>query len=385
MAVAIKLPDIGTNVEECRLQSWRVKVGDLVSRGQILADIETDKATMELESTAAGVILRQVVSSGEAARTGDILAYVGKPGEVLDETLVAAEASTDVGQGDAIGPALRSGTDLTGEPRAVATIVRNLATKLGVDLANLRGTGIGGVITRADVLQASRMAAPSAVTEKGEPLTRNQAAVARAVLQSWSSMPHYQLEASIDMTAAQRIRTENAIKDQRPSFDAIFIRALAKSVQAVPRVGAKLSGERVFQPTAIDIALVVGTGDELFMPVVRDADQKDLSTIQAEIADLTGRASAGTLKAEQMTGSCMALSNLGMYPIEAFNAIVFPENSAILAVGAVTKKPVVIEDRVEIRPMVKATLSVDHRLINGRTAGRFLAKLKQIIEAGDFA
>ncbi len=385
MASAIKLPDMGTNVEECKLLSWLVKEGDPVKRGQVLAEIETDKATAELESTAEGVLLRQVIKAGETASTGDILAYVGQPGEVIK----AAVTTAGVGGGPMF-PAARtqaapSAQAGVGGPARVAPVVRNLAAKLGVDLARVQGTGAGGTITREDVLRASQAAPATAVAPAGESLTRGQAAVARAVLQSWKEIPHYYIDATIDMTAAQRIRAEGEKKGRRPSFDAIFLKALAKALQAFPRVAAKLQGGHVVQPSGIHLGFMIGAGDELFMPVIRDADRKNLDAIQTEIADLAVKVRAGTLKAEHMTGSCMALSNLGMYSIEGFRAVIFPEHSTILALGAVQKKPVVVEDRVEIRPMVTATLGVDHRLINGRTAAEFLSKMKQIIESGDLA
>jgi pyruvate dehydrogenase E2 component (dihydrolipoamide acetyltransferase) len=144
-----------------------------------------------------------------------------------------------------------------------------------------------------------------------------------------------------------------------------------------------LEGERVLKPAGIHLGFMIGVENELFMPVIRDVDRKGLRALQTEISELALKVRAGGLKAEQMGGSCMALSNLGMYPVEGFEAIIFPEHSTILALGAVQKKPVVVDDRIEIRPLVTATLAVDHRLINGRTAAEFLSKVKQIIESGD--
>jgi len=184
------------------------------------------------------------------------------------------------------------------------------------------------------------------------------------------------------MTAAEQLRAAGAAAGTKISYDAIFLRAMAGAIGAVPLVAARLDGRRVIHAVGVHIALAVGEGNQLFLPVVRDVDTKDLNVLQSEIVDLASRARAGVLKPEQMTGGCITLSNLGMYPIESFDAIIFPEHSAILAVGSVQKRPVVVNDGVAIRPMATVKLAVDHRLINGRAAAEFLSRLKQIVESG---
>lgn len=400
MAAAIRLPDMGTNVEECKILSWLVKEGDHVKRGEVLAEIETDKAIAELESTAEGVLLRQVLKAGDMARTGDILAYVGQSGEMVAEEPTATgrpSIAMLTGAEKMAAPNLRVAptavasvsakpTNQPGSSRPVrvSPVVYNLAAKLGVDLARVHGSGARGMITREDVLRASRPAPQPGAAPPGEQLSRAQAAVARAVLRSWKEIPHLYIEMAIDMTAAQRVQAESETSGGPPSYDAIFLKAMADAIKAVPQVAAMLEGERVVRPERIHIALAVSFEDELFLPVVRDVDQKDLVTLQAEIANLTSQIRTGRLEAEQMTGGWMALSNLGMYPVESLQALIFPEHSTILALGTVQKKPVVVNNRVEVRPVVKAKLAADHRLINGRTAAEFLSKVKQIVESGDF-
>jgi pyruvate dehydrogenase E2 component (dihydrolipoamide acetyltransferase) len=383
MAVPIKLPDMGTTVEECKVLTWRVKEGDAVKRGDVLAEIETDKAVAELESTAEGVLLRQIVNAGDMAHTGDVLAYIGKRGDTVPpETQGAPTPRATSPRGPVVAgvaPARSAGAG----PVRVAPVVRNLAVKLNVDLASVQGTGAGGLITREDVLQASQRVPRPATASAAEGLPRAQAAVARAVQRSWKEIPHLYITAVLDMTAAERIRTEGELKGNRPSYDAIFLKAMALAAEAVPLVAAKLDGERVVRPQGIHIALAIGLGNELFLPVLRDVGKKDLVTLQAEIADLVSKVRNRSLRPDQMTGAGMALSNLGMYPIEDFQAIIFPEHSTILAVGSVQKKAVVRDGRVEIRPLATAKLAADHRLINGRTAAEFLSKLKEVIEFGD--
>ena len=382
MAVAIKLPDMGTNVEECKLQSWRVQEGQKVKRGDVLADIETDKAVAELESTAEGTVLRHVVPAGAMAHMGDVLAYIGQPGESVPDPSAAAPTASAVATAPASSAPQPAAAP--GAPARVSPMVRNLAAKMGVDLASVRATGAGGMITREDVLNA-KTAAPSAsaAVEAGEQASRGQAAVARAVTRSWKETPHLYVSMSIDMTAAVKARGDKNTQGTRPSFDAIFLKALGTAIGAVPLFASRWEGERIVKTPGINIALAVSAGNDLLLPVIRDVNAKTLDVLQTEISAVSTSVRAGTLKPEQMTGGCMALSNLGMYPVEAFEGIIFPGHSSILTVGTVTNTPVAVDGRVEIRPQAKATLAADHRLINGRVAAEFLSKVKEVLEAGD--
>jgi pyruvate dehydrogenase E2 component (dihydrolipoamide acetyltransferase) len=386
MPNVIKLPDMGTNVAECKVQAWRVKEGDTVKRGQILADIETDKAVAELESTAEGVVLQIVVKAGDTAQTGDILAYVGKPGETLAPERMQTSAPAG-GPSPQTAGAVAASPPTPAASGRVSPIVRNLATKLGVDLNRVKGTGPGGIITREDVQRAAQEpAAPGAAAPSAaEELPRVQAAVARAVQRSWREIPHLSIATSIDMTAAQALRTENTDGATKLSYDAIFLKAMARAAEAVPLVTSRLDGERVVRSSGIHIAVAVGIGNELYLPVVRDVDKKSLASVNSEVSELAASARRHTLKADQMAGACMALSNLGMYPVDFFDAIIFPEHSAILTVGAIQERPVILDGQVKACPLVTVKIAADHRLINGRTAAEFLSKVKEAIESGSLS
>jgi len=372
MVTEVRVPDLGTTVDEVKLVAWLIKEGESVKRGDVLAEIQTDKATIDLESVAEGTLLKQLVPEDTKVGKGDVLAYVGKPGEAIPELKAPADAPE--------ARASSAPVPRTDAPR-VSLMVKNLANKLGVDLASVEGTGRNGMITREDVRNAAKGSSISVAV--GEPLSRAQAGVAKAVLKSVQTMPHLRVTASLDMTAVQRLREEAKATGEKLSYDAILLKALAKAIEAVPLIAAKLEGERVVKPTGLHIALAVGRGDELLLPVVRDVNKKDLSAVQSDIADFAARADKNEIKFEEMTGGCMTLSNLGMYPIDAFDAIIFPEHSAILAVGATQKKAVVVEDCVEICPVANVTLSVDHRLINGRNAAEFLTRVKDVMESGE--
>jgi pyruvate dehydrogenase E2 component (dihydrolipoamide acetyltransferase) len=432
MAIAIKLPDMGTTVDECKVLAWKVKVGDSVKRGDVLADIETDKAVAELESTAEGVLLQCRVPAGTMARTGDVLAYVGRAGEsVPGERAGEQEVSTssahqteaphrpDAGTTPALerhpssceegsfagsppgsepvlslskeGAApkapgwLQTGVIPGGPPR-VSPIVRNLAAKLGVDLGQLTGTGAGGIITREDVQRAHRQAAATSNAPSGaEQLSRMQAAVARAVEKSWREIPHLTIAASIDMERAIELREKSATRGAKVSYDAIFLKAMALACVKHPLFLAKLEGKRIVRSPGVHIALAVSFGDELQLPVIRDVDRKSLASLQAEIGELTATLKARALRADQLSGATMALSNLGMFPIDSFDAIIFPGHSSIITVGSVQTVATVVDGQVALGPRVNVKLAADHRLINGRAAAEFLSAVKQIIEAGNLA
>jgi pyruvate dehydrogenase E2 component (dihydrolipoamide acetyltransferase) len=387
MAIAIRLPDMGTNVEECRVLTWKVKEGDLVKRGDVLADIETDKAVAELESTAEGVLLQRRVLAGATARTGEILAYVGQAGESIITAAEGARGADDPHEQKAGDHGeIPMGTAPIG-PLRVSPIVRNLAAKLGVDLQQVKGTGAGGIITREDVQRAhsATSSVETSAPSPAEQLPRLQAAVARAVQKSWREIPHLRISASIDMSRAQEWREKSRAGGSKISYDAIFLKAMARAAVNHPLFLARLEGERIVRPQGIHIALAVGFADDLYLPVIRDVDQKDLRALHAEISELTGKIKAHALKFDPPSGATMALSNLGMYPVESFDAIIFPEHSSILAVGCIQAIPVFIGGEVEIRPRVMVKVAADHRLINGRAAAEFLTEVKNMIESENFS
>ncbi|HEY3396224.1 MAG TPA: dihydrolipoamide acetyltransferase family protein [Armatimonadota bacterium] len=354
MAAPIRMPDLGTTVDECMIMGWRVAEGDTVALGDILADIETDKAIIELESVAAGVVLKLLAEADAMVQVGDVLAYIGEPGEALPEEAPAA-------------------------PVAVAPLVRNLAAKLGVDLATVTGTGQGGVLTREDVQRASQ--APVAPAEpEGAALSRVQEAVARAVASSWADKPHTYFTAAVDMTAAVALRERAQAEGSPLSHDALLLAAMAAALPEFPALRSVWQEGRVVAIPGLHLAVAIGREQELFLPVIFDVDRLSLAQVQAQLNELVAEIQAGTLPASRLTGACLALTNLGMFPIESFDPIIFPEHSAILAAGAVTLTPVAVDGQVVIRPIMRMTLAADHRVINGRTAAGFLAAVKAHLE-----
>lgn len=372
MATPIRMPDLGTTVEEFKIMAWLVGEGDFVELGDALAEIETDKAVTQLESTAKGVVLKLLVEAGDTVYTGDTLAYIGAQGEVLAEEETTAPKATSAPTPAETLPSFE-------QPQEAAFIVRNLAAHLNVELGAVRGSGEGGVVTRDDVLRVrSGEAAPAAVLET---LSRGQAAVARAVTKSWTEIPHIFMAAAIDMSATQRLRAKNEAAGRKISYDAIFLKALAQACKAYPTAAAHLDGEKIVPAQGMHIAFAMGRENELFLPVVRDLDRRSLAEIQAEIETIVAQVKAGALSADRMAGACMAMSNLGMYPVTSFDPIIFPGHSIMLAVGGITPQPVVIDGGIHVRPICNVKLAADHRLINGRLAAAFVGELKACIES----
>jgi len=374
MATAIPVPDIGTTVDHVRLVKWLKSEGDTVKRGEALCEVETDKATSDLESIAEGVILKLLVEEDTEVEQGAVIAYVGKPGETVPD----GDAAPD---GDASGAGVdgpeREAPDVGGKPKGVAVspLIRNLAEREGVDLATVTGTGPAGRITRDDVLKAR-----SQTPDEGSSLSANQQVVARRVARSQREIPPIHLTGRIDMSAviAERDRLKTA--GSKVSFDAFFLRAIAGIMKAFPHFRSRLDSDTVIESDEVIPGIAVSEGYELYTPVIRGADGMSLENIESAIRKLLGKAGRKEFAPEDLTGGTLTVSNLGMYPVGSFSAIIPPDQVAILSVGAIEPTPVVRDGEITVVPMTTVTLSVDHRLINGKEGAEFLTALKEKME-----
>ena len=446
MAVPIKMPDFGTNVEEVKLIHWLKQIGEPVARGEGLCEVETDKATVELESIAQGVLLAQVVPAGTDLREGTIIAYVGQAGEQVPTTRgmgvppMSTTGVSPVSEEYRAGDRTEKGTGTAQKPAEpvpisvkAAPMIRNLAAREGVDLSTVHGSGPGGQITRDDVLRAKAGAPLRAATGRerseeplpsgrGSPvLSANQRAVARRVSQSHREIVPINLVGRIDMSAAIAMRQRQESQNQKVSFDAVFVYAVSRVLGQFLQFRRAMIGEDVVAIPGVHVGLAVSVGTELYTPTILDADKKSLVEIDAQIRQLTDKARAGQLTLGEMSGACFTVSNLGMLPVIAFNAIIPPGQAAALAVGAIEQMlvapplvapplvapplvaPPLVAPPLVAPPLVAPpsplgggspasqdtpkqtwgchiTLSVDHRLINGRQGGEFLGAIKQFVE-----
>jgi len=353
MATAITIPDIGTTVDWVKLVKWLKKEGDTVRRGEALCELETDKAVSELESIAKGELLKILVDEGSEVKQAAVIAYVGASGEAVPE-------------------------EETPSSPAVSPMIRNLARKHGVDLDRLKGTGPDGRITREDVLGAK----DTGETEKGTALSPNQRTVGRMLGRSQAEMVPFDLVCRIDMTAANRLRGELTGADTAPPpYDVVFIYALSRMLRDFPLFMSHLAGERVVTADKVGIGFAVALSRGLFSLVVPEADTLAAEEIAVEVRKQVHRAARGKAAAGDTLDACFGISNLSAYPVQAFNAIIPPSQSAILAIGAVEDVALVRDGKIVAAPACFVTLTVDHRLINGREAGRFLARLKEVMES----
>jgi pyruvate/2-oxoglutarate dehydrogenase complex dihydrolipoamide acyltransferase (E2) component len=365
MVTAIRMPDIGTTVDRVTLVSWLVKRGDGVKRGDPLCEVETDKAVSELESVAEGVVLDLSVEAGAEIEQGTIIAYVGQPGEA---TAAPAEPTAPAAPGAEAA-------------RSIPPLVRNLARKEGVDLGLVTGTGPGGRITREDVLRAKAAPAEPPAAPAGKPLPPSQITIGRRVSRSHREIPPISFMAHIDMANVLRARRDMEKKTGRkPSFDAFFVKAAAGAMRRFPHFRSRFERDSAIEREAVDVGVAIDRDGRLFIPVVRGADAKTLAGIDADIRALAAEAGSGTLAADALSGATLTVTNLGMFPVTAFQAIIPPDQAAVLSVGAVEDRAVVRQGAVTAAPMATVTLTVDHRLVNGREAAEFVTELKKALE-----
>jgi len=382
MAVPLRMPDLGTVEGRVTLVRWLKSEGDAVALGEPLFEVETDKGVSEVEAAMAGVLERRVAAEGASVAAGDTIAFVRRYGE-------GTAPSEGAGSREPAAPASPRRAEQPLPPagpaaRRVAPVLAALAAKWGLDIDTIPGTGPGGAVTRNDVLRGRNTAKAS---DRSPPrLAHAQSIVAANVSQSHREKPVYHVRAVVDMSKVAAARRQDAAAVGRaPRFDAFLVKAAAVSIAQSPVFRTFITGDAMGEHDAIDVAVAVGIGDELYAPAVRDADKKSVVEISLEIAALAERAASHSLSARDAEDSCFLVSNLGMFPVESFEAIVYPAHAAALAVGAVTRSPVADGETVRVAPLVHLTLSVDHRLVNGAAAARFLARVKQVLENGELA
>ncbi len=390
----LHMPDLGTVEGTVTLVRWLKREGDAVALGEPLFEVETDKGVSEVECAAEGTLAEHLVQEGASVAAGDPIASIRGPGESAEAHPAASprgEPSAPSVQGPASGRAApdRRASEVRGVApgRGSAPVLAALARKWGVDLSAVRGSGTGGAVTRQDILRerdAARAGAgplsgatPRAAdaSRGGTGLSPRQAVVAARVSQSHREKPVFHVSARVDMTWVIGARA-------KLRFDAFFVKTCAAAIVEFPAFRRALLGGAAVTHQAVDIAVAIGVGDDLFAPAVRAADTCSVEEISAQIDALFTKSQAGALAAADSQGSCFLVSNLGMFPVESFDAVILPEHSAALAVGASVPTPVADGTGVRIAPLAALTLSVDHRLINGAAAARFLSRVKDMLEKG---
>jgi pyruvate dehydrogenase E2 component (dihydrolipoamide acetyltransferase) len=427
MADTVLMPKLGFDMREGTLVRWVKNEGEPVNKGEVLAEIETDKATVEVESFFSGTVLRHLVEQGAVVPVGQPIAVIGQPGEKVEVPAATVEApaaeptpsapadQTAISEIEAAAPSgeeLEEGkeTVLPGGVRA-SPLARRLAEESGLDLRTVKGSGPRGRITRKDVeaaLQAvtaaptpvpptpeaptPAVAIPLPVWTEGEappdrevPLTRLRAMLGRRMQESKQQAPHFYVTREYDVTKLVSLREEiNALlpAEQKISINDFVVKATGLALRAFPEMNASFAGDKVVVHGHVNVGVAVPVEGGLITVVTHDTDRKPLRLLAMETRAMIERARSGKVKPEDIEGSTFSTSNLGMFDVEEFSAIINPPEAGILAVGAARKVPVVDENsgEVVVRTKMKATISVDHRVVDGAGAARFMQVLGEFLE-----
>jgi len=391
MASRVVMPKLTDTMEEGVVLKWKKHEGDSVGAGDILAEIETDKAVMDLEAFASGTLRRILVSEGETVKAGALIAVIAEPDEdikgVLADTVTAARAakatpspSLDVSvkpaQADALGGRIADERSLKVSPRA-----RTLATEHGVDLSTIKGSGPEGRIVEQDVLDARSAQAPRRPGTTDRPLSQMRKAIARTTTQSKAPVPHFYLTMEIAMEEAEKLRSRLKQRSRpHPSLTDLIVKAAALALTRHPEINVSYAGDVLQQHRSIDIGIAVGLDDGLIAPVLRDCGSKTLDTIATESRELIERARNKRLQPQEYTHATFSVSNLGMFEVENFIAVIMPPEAAAIAVGAVRDVAVADAGSVKAGRRMKVTLSCDHRALDGVQGSKFLKEFKRILE-----
>ena len=432
MATAVLLPALSPTMKEGKITRWLKKEGDKVSSGTAIAECETDKSNLEIEAYEDGVLVKILVKEGELAPVGGPIAFIGAPGEQIDEaqikaaTPVAEAAPAAVpGPKPVAPPPVKAApppppaaakpeppasptvktpdaTSATGVRLRASPLAKRMASDAGVDLKRITGSGPQGRIVKRDVEEAMAQPQPAAEATAAQtgapgraaasvyaspgappqalPITQMRKVIAQRLTEVKPGVPHFYLNINIEMDEALKLREQAKNMGLKVSVNDIVVKATAAAVRRFPRINQVWDGDKILQLNTVDVGVAVAIEDGLITPVVRDADRKGISEISSEVRDMAERAKKKALKPDEYTGGSITVSNLGMFGIDSFIAIINPPQSAILAVGVVTPTPVVRDGQVVVRQMMTVTLSGDHRVIDGAVGAQYLKVLKDMLE-----
>lgn len=411
-ATVIRMPLLSDTMTEGKIVAWNKKVGDTVKSDDVLAEVETDKATMEVIGYADGTLLYVGVKEGNAAKVNDIIAIVGKPGTNVDAILAGegaapakaaapeAPAAAAPASAPAATPTAAPAASASGDGRVKASpLAKKLAAEKGIDISQIPGSGDGGRVVKADVdnfVPAAKTSAPAATAatpsapafvpagQEGytdAPLSQMRKVIAKRLSESKFTAPHFYLKIDVNMDKAIEARKSiNEISPVKISFNDMVIKACALALRQHPDVNSSWMGDFIRQNHHVHIGSAVAIEDGLIVPVIRFADQKTLSQIASEAKVLYDKAKNKKLQPQDFTGNTFTVSNLGMLGIDEFTAIINPPDSAILAVGGIKETAVVEKGQIKVANIMKLTMSCDHRTVDGAVGARFLATLKGYLE-----
>ncbi len=417
MATEVIMPRMSDTMEEGKILKWLKKVGDRIEVGDIIAEVETDKADMEMEALDDGFLTEIRAQEGEAVPVGAVIALLGEEAEV---GVASTPPARTVSSSASTPPAEKRVNAKAGPPAAkkvrkireaapkksparkknerilASPIVRKIAAERGIELARVRGSGPGGRIIKQDLegaeavpvaaeLKAPPASPPVATTPTGrvEPFSRMRATIAKRMADSMREAPHFYVTTEIDMSEAVRLRTSLKLSDRvsaEVTYTHLLVKAVAVALGRHPRLNASFTGDGRELKDEVNIGIAVALDDGLIVPVLHDCQALSLLDIAAQTNALVERARTGKPTTQDLSGGTFTISNLGMYPVEHFTAVINPPQAAILATSAIKERPAVREGQVVISRTMMATLSCDHRVLDGATGAQFLRELKNLLE-----
>jgi pyruvate dehydrogenase E2 component (dihydrolipoamide acetyltransferase) len=407
MATYIEMPKLADTMTEGTLVKWRKAEGDPVKVGDVLAEVETDKATMEMEAFDAGILHKQIVAAGQKVPVGTHIALLLAKGEAppTGDAPPAAKAAASAASAPAPATATaasapaQASVAISGERVKASPLAKKIAAEKGVALSGIAGSGPGGRIVAKDVETAApsstpaaaRKPAPVAATPAGAgdqriPLSGMRRVIAERLLASKTTIPHFYLHIEVDAAPLMKLRAElNATSEAsgvKFTVNDFVLKAVVAAAVKVPAVNASFAGDAIVQYGSVNLAVAVAVEEGLVTPVIRDAQKKSLRDISEVVKDLATRARGKKLKPEEYAGGTLTVSNLGSYGIESFSAIINPPQSMILSIGAIVKKPVVgANDAIVAGQRMSIGLSADHRVVDGAVGAQYLAELRKLLES----
>lgn len=412
MAEIVRMPKLSDTMTEGVVAKWNKKVGDAVKSGDILAEIETDKATMEFESYLDGTLLHIGVQQGQTAPVDSLLAIFGKEGEDISKLLAEAASAAPKAE-TAAAPKAEEPKVQAQEPKAAAApapapapvakapaappaptngrvkaspLAKHLAEEKGIDIGRVRGSGPDGRITKQDIEQFTSASMARFVPQEERftevPVSQMRKTIAKRLAESKFTAPHFYLTIELDMSRAMQVREaiNTSIAPEKVSFNDMVIKAVAVALKKHPKVNSSWLGDRIRFNEHVHIGVAVAVEEGLLVPVVRFADGKPLRVIGAEVRDYAKKAKEKKLQPADWEGNTFTISNLGMFGIEEFTAIINPPDACILAIGGIMEKPVVKNGAIVPGHTMKVTLSCDHRVVDGATGAAFLNTFKGLLE-----
>ncbi len=418
MAIELRMPQMGYDMEEGTVVKWLVQEGETVKRNAPVAEIETDKAVVEFETETEGTILKILASEGSVIPVGQTIAVVGAEGEeftITEPPQINGNSGnqetppTEKVQVEEKQPAQQTQSPPESTPIIASPIARKLAEEMGISLSKISGSGPNGRITKTDVEnfevtnnenistdslpiqqipeskpQPSSEASSPIVSGEKQPLSRMRQQIARVTVKSKSEKPHFYVSAEIDMTKSMALRKQ--INEQlapegvKITVNDLIVKATIETLKKFPKFNAYYHEDGIVYNDDINIAIAISDDEGLIVPAILDCGNKSLRQLSQMVKDLAQRSSNGTLSPQEYTGGTFAISNLGMYDVTSFVAIIHPPQSAVLAVGTVTEKPVVKDGEIVIGQTMVGTISADHRIVDGAEGAEFLVEVKALLE-----